>query len=110
VLTGDVPAGTYHFVLDCIVTAPVDVRFELMARHATDSVVLATWSKHFEPLASGYDAQPYEVNKEAAALEVVDGDQLVFRYSAYNTTAADAWIPNGDGQIAHGRIPHIALP
>jgi hypothetical protein len=105
-----VPAGTYHFVLDCIVVASVDVKFELMARHGTDSVVLASWSKHFDPLASGYDAQPYEVGKAAPAVEYAVGDQLVFRYSATNTTKAEAWIPNGDGTLAHGRIPNIALP
>jgi hypothetical protein len=97
-------------VLDCIVTAPVDVRFELMTRHGADSVVFATWSKHFEPLATGYDAQAYEVNKVADAIEFAAGGELVFRYSAYNTTKAEAWIPNGDGAIAHGRIPSIALP
>ena len=104
------PAGTYHFVLDCIVTAAVDVKFDLMARRGTDIVVLATWSKHFEPLASGYDAQPYEVNKAAAAIALADANELVFRYTASNTTKAEAWIPNGDGTLAHGRIPHIALP
>jgi len=97
-------------VLDCIVVASVDVRFELSVRHGTDSLVLATWSKHFEPLASGYDAQPYAVSKEAPAIEAVAGDQLVFRYTAANTTKAEAWIPNGDGKLANGRIPSITLP
>ncbi len=101
-------AGAYHFVLDCIVTASVDVKFELIARKDADTVVLSTWSKHFDPLASGYDAQPYEVDKQAAAVEA--GYQLVFRYSATGTTKTEAWIPNGDGQLAGGRIPNITLP
>ena len=109
-MTGDVPAGTYHFVLDCIVVAPVDVKFELAVRHGTDSLVLATWSKHFDPLSTGYDAQPYEVNKEAPAIEAVAGDELVFRYTATNTKSAEAWIPNGDGKLANGRVPSITLP
>jgi hypothetical protein len=97
-------------VLDCIVTSSVDVKFELMAQNGGDTVVLSTWSKHFDPLASGYDAQPYEVNKEAPAVDFVDGAQLVFRYSASGTTKTEAWIPNGDGQLAGGRIPSITLP
>jgi hypothetical protein len=105
-----VPSGAYHFVLDCIVIAPVDVKFELMARHGTDTVVLATWTKHFDPLSTGYDAQPYEVDKQADAIEYAAGDELVFRYVASNTTKAEAWIPNGDGELAHGRIPSIRLP
>jgi hypothetical protein len=92
------------------VTAAVDVKFDLMARHGTDNLVLATWSKHFEPLSTGYDAQPYEVSKEAPSIDVVAGDQLVFRYSAANTIKTEAWIPNGDGELAHGRIPSIQLP
>jgi hypothetical protein len=97
-------------VLDCIVTTSIDVKFELMARVGADSFVLATWSKHFDPLATGYDAQPYEISKTADAISLVDGAQLVFRYSAPSSAKADAWIPNGDGNLAHGRIPNITLP
>lgn len=105
------PAGTYRFVLDCIVTAPVDVTFEVMWRRGTTNVLVATWSKHFDPLASGdYDAQPYEAGREAEAIEHAAGDLLVFRYTANSASKADAWIPNGDGELANGRIPHIALP
>jgi hypothetical protein len=105
-----VPAGTYRLILDCIVTAAVDVDFELLWRRGGDSIVIATWSKHFEPPASGHDAQPYEVNKAGPAVAFEDGAQLVFRYSARNTTGTEAWIPNGDGHLAHGRIPSITLP
>ncbi len=91
-------------------TAPVDVKFELMTRQGADTVVLATWTKHFEPLATGYDAQPYEVSKTADAIGVLAGAQLVFRYSAPSSAKADSWIPNGDGNLAHGRIPNITLP
>lgn len=96
-------------MLDCIVTASVDVKFELTARQGADTVVLATWSKHFDPLSAGYDAQAYELDKTAAAVELPAGAQLVFRYST-TSTKADAWIPNGDGKLAHGRIPSIQLP
>ena len=104
------PSGAYHFVLDCIVIAPVDVKFELMARHGTDTVVLATWSKHFDPLATGYDAQPYEVDMTGAKIDFVKGDKLVFKFSGANTIQSDAWIPNGDGGLSQGRIPNLTLP
>jgi len=97
-------------VLDSIVIAPVDVKFELTVRNAGNSLVLATWSKHFEPLADGYDAQPYEVDKDAPAIHAAPGDELVFRYTATNTKSNEAWIPNGDGKLAGGRIPSIMLP
>ncbi len=97
-------------MLDCIVTASVDVEFELMTRNGGDSVVLASWSKHFEPLSTGYDAQTYEVDKQAAAVDLAEGTELVFRYTASGTTKTEAWIPNGDGKLAHGRIPSITLP
>jgi hypothetical protein len=98
-------------VLDCIVTGPVDVTFELAWKRGTEKMTLATWSKHFDPLTTGaYDAQPYEATKEAPTIDYVEGDQLVFRYTANDTSKADAWIPNGDGALTHGRIPNITLP
>jgi hypothetical protein len=106
-----VPAGTYHFVLDCIVTASVDVTFELIWRHDTSDRTLATWTQHFDPLPAGvYDAQAYEVDQSAIQIDVGSIDELVFRYSAANTSKVEAWIPNGDGSKAHGRIPNITLP
>ena len=83
---------------------------ELMARHGTDNFVLSTWSKHFDPLTTGYDAQAYEVDKSVAPIDYAAGDELVFRYTASNTTKAEAWIPNGDGKLSNGRIPNITLP
>ena len=97
-------------MLDCIVVAAVDVKFELAVRNGGNYLVLATWSKHFEPLSTGYDAQAYEVDKDALAIDASAGDELVFRYTASNTKSAEAWIPNGDGKLAGGRIPSIALP
>lgn len=84
--------------------------FDLIWRKGTTDTVLSTWTQHFDPLASGYDAQPYEIEKQAPAIDFSDGDQLVFRYTAKNSTKSEAWIPNGDGKIQHGRIPNITLP
>jgi hypothetical protein len=97
-------------VLDCIVTSAVDVSFELMVRNGGNNLVLATWSKHFDPLSTGYEAQAYELDKKVDAIDVATGDQLVFRYTASSASKTDAWIPNGDGSLSHGRIPSIKLP
>jgi hypothetical protein len=103
-----VKAGTYHFVLDAIVTQPVDCTFALIARKAGNDTVLATWGGHFDPVPGSFDAQPFEYDEPAAAID--SGSQLVFRYTGTGATAAEAWIPNGDGKNAHGRIPNITLP
>ena len=104
------PAGTYHFVMDCIVLASADVSFGLEWRHGSQTTVLTHWSKHFDPVAAGYEAQAYETNRTAPAITFSPGDQLVLTYSAANTNNAMAWIPNGDGASQGGRIPNITLP
>lgn len=104
------PAGTVHFVLDCIVVSAVDVSFKLMVENGGNIVVLSEWSKHFDPLSTGYDAQAYEVDKQTPAITFAPGDKLVFRYTASASSKADAWIPNGDGMLSHGRIPNVTLP
>jgi hypothetical protein len=111
-LKADVPAGTYHVVLDHIIIRSVDVVFELVHRRGgADHVQLATWSGHFEPLGGGvFRAQAYELDVEAPAIDCEDGDELVFRYTGAGSTSMMAWIPNGDGHITGGRIPNITLP
>ena len=104
------PAGTYHFVLDCIVTSSADITFELFARHDGNDRGLARWAKRFDPASNIANAQAYDVEKQADAIEWTAGDQLVLRYTAEGSTDAEAWIPNGDGTLARGRIPSIALP
>lgn len=98
-------------ICDAIIIRPVDVTFELVHRKADGDAVLATWSEHFEPLAGGvYEAQPYEIDQAAPAIEAADGDRLVFRFTGENSDAMQAFIPNGDGARANGRIPRITLP
>lgn len=109
-LKASVPAGTYHFVLDCIIIVSVDAKFELIHRRGSDDVVLVEWSQHFEPIPDSFDAQAYEVDQTAPAIAFKPGDKLVFRYSATGTDLGEAWIPNGDGALSGGRIPHIRLP
>jgi FtsP/CotA-like multicopper oxidase with cupredoxin domain len=106
-----VPAGAYHVICDAIIIQPVDATFDLIHRHDGADTVLATWTQHFDPLPGGdYTAQAYELDVQAPAIAQHDGDQLVFRYSGSNTTVQMAFIPNGDGAIAKGRIPNLTLP
>ena len=110
-LQGAVPAGTYHFVLDSVIIKPVDVTFDLLVRRGTTDTILVTWMKHWDPQPTGFDAQAYEVDQMCPTTGAfATGDQLIFRYSAANTTASEAYIPNGDGALSHGRIPHFTLP
>jgi hypothetical protein len=110
-LKAKVPAGNYHLVLDAVITLPVDVTFELIWRRGADDTVLATWTDHYAPLGGGnYMAQPFEYDETAQAIDTLKGDQLVFRYTASASSAADSYIPNGDGVNSNGRIPNITLP
>lgn len=110
-LVADIPAGTYHVICDAIIIRDVDVTFTLIHRRGETDVELAQWMQHFAPLGGGrFDAQPYELDVEAPAIDFVAGDQLVFRYAGANTTTSMAFIPNGDGSVTDGRIPNITLP
>jgi FtsP/CotA-like multicopper oxidase with cupredoxin domain len=110
-LRASVPAGAYHVACDSIVTDPVDVTYTLIWRRGDHDTTLAEWTKHWDPLPGGnYDAQAYEVDEVAPAIDFEAGDELVFRYAGANTTSPQAYIPNGDGANAHGRIPSIRLP
>ena len=109
-LRGSVPAGNYHLVLDAVITASVDVTFDLILRRGGNDTVLAEWSAHYDPRPVGFDAEPFEYDEACDAIEQQSGDQLVFRYTGANTTAIEAYIPNGDGVNSNGRIPNITLP
>ncbi len=110
-LKASVPAGTYHFVCDSIVIRPIDVTFEFIHRRGDGDTVLATHMQTFNPLPNGqFKAQPCELDLDAPAIDFQPGDQFVWRYSGANSTSMMAWIPNGDGHLADGRIPNITLP
>jgi len=97
-------------VLDAIITNPVDVRFDLIWRRGTTDTTLSLWQMHFDPLPGSFDAQPFEFDQQAIAIDWKEGDQLVFRYTGTGTTISEAYVPNGDGARAKGRIPNITLP
>lgn len=110
-LKAPVDAGNYHFVLDAVIVQPVDVTFELIWRRGDTDMPLVSWTEHYEPLGGGnFSAQPFEYDQSAPAIDWKNGDQLVFRYSGSNSISRAAYIPNGDGAITNGRIPHITLP
>jgi len=110
-LVADVPAGTYRLICDSIVIRAIDVTFDLVWRHAGGDTLLATHTRHFEPLPGGeLRAQPCEVDLDAPAIDHAPGDQLIWRYSGANSTTSMPWIPNGDGALTGGRIPNITLP
>lgn len=106
------PAGTYHLVLDCVIIKSVDVHFDLIWRSGPTDTTLATWPAHYDPQpGGGFLAQPFEYDEPAPAIAFHSGDQLVFRYTCDNApTAAETYIPNGDGVLSSGRIPNITLP
>ena len=111
-LRAAVPAGTYHVQCDAIITASIDVTLSLIWRRGQTDTMLAQWMKHWDPLVGSFNAQAYEVDVPAPAIDYQPGDQLVFRYAGNGpaNVLAEAFIPNGDGHFSSGRIPAITLP
>jgi len=107
-----VPAGTWHLIGDGIITESVDVHFEMLWRRTgVADVTVATWDHHFDPLGGGnFDAQAYEADATGTAIDFQAGDKLVFRYTGASLSNVNAYVPNGDGAVANGRIPSITLP
>ena len=110
-LQGNLPAGQWTIVGDGIVTASVDVSYDILLRHAGTDTTIVSWQHHFDPLGGGnFSAQPFDGAATGAAQSVVAGDLLVWRFTGTNSTAAMAFVPNGDGTLSHGRLPSIVLP
>jgi hypothetical protein len=111
-LRAAVPAGSYHVECDSVIIASIDVAFTLIWRRGATDTTLAQWTKHWDPLpAQNFDAQAYEVDMAAPAIDYRSGDQLVFRYAGNGSPGGvQVFIPNGDGVNSHGRIPSITLP
>ncbi|MCX5744119.1 MAG: hypothetical protein NT062_16645 [Proteobacteria bacterium] len=98
-------------MLDCAVIKSVDMTFELAVRTAGVDAPLAQWTTHFDPKPGvDFSATAYELDQPASEAVYAPGAQLIFRYTAANTTSATAWVPNGDGATNDGRIPSFTLP
>jgi len=95
---------------DGIIVEPVDVRFEIIWRDSNSDHRVALFDHHFDPPSSGFDAVPYEDTTDGTAADASAGDQLILRITGGNSTSPSAYIPNGDGASANGRIPFIELP
>ena len=110
-LAAAIPAGTWRLVADCFVLEAVDMRFEILERKAAGGdVPIVSWDHHFVPSGTPGVAQAYEVTGDGPLVTVAAGDQLIFRYTATNSTQPTSWIPNGEGMAFGGRIPYIDLP
>lgn len=106
------PAGTWTFVGDGVITGSVDVEFEILwRRDGRDDVTVVSWMQHFDPKPnSDFTATAYEVDGEGDAIDFQGGDQLVLRYTGTGTTVPMAYVPNGEGPDTEGRHPYIDLP
>lgn len=113
-LFGPLPAGNWHLVGDGIVLAPADLTFEILWRHGGSDTSLVSFQHHFDPLTgtAKFDATPYSADGAGEAAPAARGDLLVLRISAEGVDAGiqNVYIPNGDGDAAHGALPSITLP
>jgi hypothetical protein len=110
-LVEPIDAGTWRLVADGVVLDAVDVRFEILWRADAGDTRIAAWDHHFDPLPEQqFRAQAFDESADAPAVAAAAGDQLVFRYTGSGSTLSMAYIPNGDGESAGGRIPFIDLP
>ena len=106
-------AGSWHLVGDGIIIAPVDVRYDVIRRRPAAMPIdqtIVTFHHHFDPPAAGFDAQQFEQDGDGIAADVQTGDVLVLRFTVQSANGGVAYIPNGDGDKAHGRIPSLSLP
>jgi hypothetical protein len=93
-----------------VITSTVDVQFDLIWRRGSTDMPLVSWSEHYEFIAGDFNAQPFEYDEVAPAIDFQPGDKLVFRYTGTNGATTDAYIPNGDGANSLGRDPSFTLP
>ena len=111
VLRGPIAAGVWHLVGDGIVFDSADLRYDVLWRSAAGDTTLVSFAHHFDPLPppDQFDAVPFEASAPGKVAPARAGDQLVLRFTAESGSANVAFIPNGDGAHAHGRIPSLQL-
>ena len=88
------------------------MQFDVLTRDSQGDHSIATWTHHFEPPTSGFDAQPFEADASGAAGNGKSGDRLVLRMTVLGASTGSGffYIPNGDGAGANGRIPSLTRP
>jgi hypothetical protein len=115
-LAGPIRSGTWHLIGDGIVLQAADLQYEVIWRHDGIDTPVVQWTHHFElpPAPVRFDAVPFEADAQGSAVPAAPGDKLVLRWTAMGGDAgaggATAFIPNGDGAHAHGRIPSLKIP
>jgi hypothetical protein len=114
-LLGPISAGTWHLIGDGMVLQPVDIRYDVVWRPAADGGVettLATVTHHFDPPPppTQFNAVQLETDVPGTAAAAHAGDLLIWRFSGMGSGSGLAFIPNGDGGHAGGRIPSLRLP
>jgi hypothetical protein len=113
-LSGPIKAGNWHLVGDGVVFQSTDITFDVLWRDAGNvDHPLASFTHHFDPQPSGFNAVLYEDNALGVAANAKANDQLVLRMSAPPGGYPDGtmlWIPNGDAEKTMGRDPNLTLP
>jgi len=113
-LAGPIKAGNWHLVGDGLVFESTDITFDVLWRDAANvDHPIVSFTRHFDPQPSGFDAVLYEDNALGPQVNAKANDQLVLRMSAPAGGYPDGtmlWIPNGDADQTHGRDPNLTLP
>lgn len=87
------------------------MHFEVDLRRGGTDTAVVSWDHHFDPLGAGmFDAQALDADAPGTAIDFLAGDQIVFKYTGQSASSINAYVPNGDGARAHGRIPSLTLP
>lgn len=116
-LTGEVAAGDLQFVGDGVVTGEnvevIDVRWELYLRGPDDTtapVLLAGFDANYQRNPNArFDAVKYSATQTIAGGGKA-GDRLTLRITPTTGGPNAFFLPNGDGAITKGEIPHLTLP
>ena len=105
-------SGPWHLIGDGLIVQSCDVQFDVLTRDAQGDHRVTTWTHHFDPPSSGFDAQPFEGDASGSAVAVSSGDRLVLRITVLGVSSGTStfYIPNGDGSASNGRIPSLTLP
>lgn len=117
-LTGEVAAGDLTLVGDGVVTGDaveaMDVQWDLYLRGPDDTttpVLLARFDASYQRNPNArFDAVRYEATQALLTGGGKTGDRLTLRITPQTGGPNAFFLPNGDGALTKGRIPHLQLP